>query len=180
MFQLSSENRPNNNTLTVCLRTVINNTFCQANLWAHWWFSVKPLAVLYAFERSIFVQYFMELLSVFILLQVPSINSCALHQVAADSLVRYRCMVQDMFDPELYLARFKVTSRKTGQAVMRSGRYRDIATCAVSSAFTVAVIDSSCPILATMDTEIMSPLLKSKRSKLHSLRSTMGIYEQFY
>lgn len=88
------------------------------------------------------------------MLQVPSINNCALHQVAADSLVRYRCMVQDMFDPELYLARFKVTSRKTGQAVMRSGRYRDIATCAVSTAFTVAVIDSSCPIgvLATMDT----------------------------
>ena len=80
-----------------------------------------------------------------------------------------------MFDPELYLARFKVTSRKTGQAVMRSGRYRDIATCGVSTAFTVAVIDSSCPIgvLATMDTEIMSPLLKSKRSKVHSLRSTM-------
>ena len=118
--------------------------------------------------------------SVLILLQVPSINSCALHQVAADSLVRYRCMVQDMFDPELYLARFKVTSRKTGQAVMRSGRYRDIATCAVSTAFTVAVVDSSCPIgvLTTMDSEIMSPLLKSKRSKpkVHSLMSTMNSF----
>ncbi|KAK7110193.1 mini-chromosome maintenance complex-binding protein-like [Littorina saxatilis] len=61
---------------------------------------------------------------------IPSINSRALHQVAADSVVRYRCMVQDMFDPELYLARFKVTSRKNGESAFRSGRYRDVASCA--------------------------------------------------
>ncbi|KAK7500684.1 hypothetical protein BaRGS_00007928 [Batillaria attramentaria] len=60
---------------------------------------------------------------------VPSINSCALHDVPANSLVRYRCMVQDMFDPELYLAQYQVTNVKTGTVTMRSGRYKDIAEC---------------------------------------------------
>ncbi|XP_076461198.1 mini-chromosome maintenance complex-binding protein-like [Babylonia areolata] len=60
---------------------------------------------------------------------VPSINCHALHKVGADSLVRYRCMVQDMFDPELYLACYQVTSRKTGEVTQRSGHYRDVASC---------------------------------------------------
>ncbi|KAL8579010.1 hypothetical protein ACOMHN_035949 [Nucella lapillus] len=59
---------------------------------------------------------------------VPSINCQALHEVPADSLVRYRCMVQDMFDPELYLATYKVSSG-SGHATRRSGRYRDVAVC---------------------------------------------------
>nr|KAG5709376.1 hypothetical protein BaRGS_029225 [Batillaria attramentaria] len=49
----------------------------------------------------------------------------------ANSLVRYRCMVQDMFDPELYLAQYQVTNVKTGTVTMRSGRYKDIAECGV-------------------------------------------------
>lgn len=38
-------------------------------------------------------------------------------------------MVQDMFDPELYLARYQVTNIKTGTITLRSGRYKDVAEC---------------------------------------------------
>ena len=41
-------------------------------------------------------------------------------------------MVQDMFDPELYLARFKATNSKTGETKHYSGHYRDVASGSVS------------------------------------------------
>jgi hypothetical protein len=52
-------------------------------------------------------------------------------------------MVQDMFDPELYLAKFKVTNLKTGGVAYRSGRFQDVASCLVSWGFAVRVSSSS-------------------------------------
>ena len=37
--------------------------------------------------------------------QVPLLNAVAVHRLPHHSLVRYRCMIQDQFDPEFY---FKV------------------------------------------------------------------------
>ncbi|XP_070539996.1 mini-chromosome maintenance complex-binding protein-like [Ptychodera flava] len=60
---------------------------------------------------------------------VPSLNDAELHNLKANSLVKFRCMVQDMFDPEFYLGIYEVEDRKTGQKTLRTGRYRDIAEC---------------------------------------------------
>ena len=44
--------------------------------------------------------------------QVPSLNTVPLHCIPPNSLVRYRCMIQDMFDPELYLAVYEAVNIK--------------------------------------------------------------------
>ena len=65
--------------------------------------------------------------------QIPSLNDTPLHDVKPNSLVRFRCMIQDMFDPEFYLGLYEVEDNKTGQKSMRSGKYKDVAECGVSS-----------------------------------------------
>ena len=63
--------------------------------------------------------------------QISSLNSNPQHNLQGHSLVRFRCMVQDMFDPEFYLGTYEVKDTKTGMTHMRCGRYRDIAQCLV-------------------------------------------------
>ncbi|XP_045190600.2 mini-chromosome maintenance complex-binding protein-like isoform X2 [Mercenaria mercenaria] len=60
---------------------------------------------------------------------VPSLNDSSLHNLKANSLVRYRCMIQDMYDPEFYLGKYEVKDTATGNTFMRSGKYKDIAEC---------------------------------------------------
>ncbi|XP_035673341.1 mini-chromosome maintenance complex-binding protein-like [Branchiostoma floridae] len=59
---------------------------------------------------------------------VPSLNDTPLHHLKPNSLVKFRCMVQDMFDPEFYLGVYEVTDTKFYFS-LRSGRYKDIAEC---------------------------------------------------
>ena len=54
-----------------------------------------------------------------------------LYELANDSLVRYTCMVQDMFGPEYYCQTMDILNRKTGIRRTCSGRYRDVANCSV-------------------------------------------------
>lgn len=63
---------------------------------------------------------------------IPSLNDTPLHDVKPNSLVRFRCMIQDMFDPEFYLGLYEVEDNKTGQKSMRSGKYKDVAECGVN------------------------------------------------
>ena len=44
-------------------------------------------------------------------------------------LVKFRCMVQDMFDPEYYVASYRVRSVKDGSVKLRCGRFRDVVQC---------------------------------------------------
>ncbi|XP_077992480.1 mini-chromosome maintenance complex-binding protein-like [Glandiceps talaboti] len=60
---------------------------------------------------------------------VPSLNKTMLHNLKPNTLVKFRCMIQDMFDPEFYLGVYEVEDTKTGQTSLRTGRYRDIADC---------------------------------------------------
>lgn len=53
--------------------------------------------------------------------QVPSLNGTPLEQLADGCLVRYRAMVQDQFDPELYLKHYTAVNSTTGHQVTRSG-----------------------------------------------------------
>ncbi|CAI9736278.1 Hypothetical predicted protein [Octopus vulgaris] len=61
--------------------------------------------------------------------QVKSVNSTALHDLIPNSLVRYRCMVQDMFDPEFYMGTYKIKDSCTKQTFVKCGMYRDVAEC---------------------------------------------------
>lgn len=66
------------------------------------------------------------------MLKVPSLNDSPLHELRANSVVRFRCMVQDMFDPEFYLGVYEVADLESGKTSLKSGKYRDIAQCGVS------------------------------------------------
>ena len=63
--------------------------------------------------------------------QIPSLNDIPLHSLKPNSLVRLRCMIQDMYDPEFYLGLYEVEDNKTGAKTMRSGKYKDVAQCGV-------------------------------------------------
>ena len=65
--------------------------------------------------------------------QIPSLNDTPLHNLKPNSLVRFRCMIQDMFDPEFYLGIYEVEDKKTGEKAMKSGKYKDVAECGVIS-----------------------------------------------
>jgi len=63
------------------------------------------------------------------LASIPSLNDVLNHELADGQLVRFRAMVQDMFDPEFYLSQYQVRNLSTGEIRTVSGRYRDIAPC---------------------------------------------------
>ncbi|XP_011311166.1 mini-chromosome maintenance complex-binding protein [Fopius arisanus] len=60
--------------------------------------------------------------------EIPSINSTALHNLRDGQLVRFRGMIQDMYNPEFYFERYEVIDRNGGK-IIRSGMYRDTALC---------------------------------------------------
>jgi len=60
---------------------------------------------------------------------VTSLNDVANQDLKDGQLVRFRCMIQDMFDPEFYLAEYQVKSLVDGTVRTVSGRYRDTLVC---------------------------------------------------
>uniref|UniRef100_G1NFW4 Mini-chromosome maintenance complex-binding protein n=1 Tax=Meleagris gallopavo TaxID=9103 RepID=G1NFW4_MELGA len=63
------------------------------------------------------------------LLQVPSLNDVPVHYLKPNSLVKFRCMVQDMFDPEFYMGVYETVDPNTNARVLHFGKYRDVAEC---------------------------------------------------
>ena len=61
--------------------------------------------------------------------RVPSLNDIPSHLLKSKSLVRFRCMVQDMFDPEFYLAVYEVVNKADNSSNLRYGMYQDIVNC---------------------------------------------------
>ncbi|CAM4592171.1 unnamed protein product, partial [Lepidochelys olivacea] len=60
---------------------------------------------------------------------VPSLNDVPLHYLKPNSLVKFRCMVQDMFDPEFYMGVYETIDPNTKTRVLHFGKYRDVAEC---------------------------------------------------
>ncbi|XP_075071637.1 mini-chromosome maintenance complex-binding protein isoform X2 [Mixophyes fleayi] len=60
---------------------------------------------------------------------VPSLNDVPLHYLKPNSLVKFRCMVQDMFDPEFYMGVYETIDLGTNSRAVHLGKYRDVADC---------------------------------------------------
>lgn len=61
--------------------------------------------------------------------RVPSLNDTPSHLLKSKSLVRFRCMVQDMFDPEFFLAAYETVDKSNNSSSMRCGMYQDMVSC---------------------------------------------------
>lgn len=62
---------------------------------------------------------------------VPSLNDVPLHYLRPNSLVKFRCLIQDMFDPEFYMAAYETVDPNTKAKVLRNGKYKDVTECGV-------------------------------------------------
>ena len=62
-------------------------------------------------------------------LRVPSLNDIPSHLLKSKNLVRFRCMVQDMFDPEFYLAVYETVNKVDNSSKLRCGMYQDVVRC---------------------------------------------------
>ncbi|XP_060728622.1 mini-chromosome maintenance complex-binding protein isoform X2 [Tachysurus vachellii] len=62
---------------------------------------------------------------------VPSLNDVPLHYLKPNSLVKFRCMVQDMFDPEFFMGVYETVDPSTNTKVLRCGKYKDVTDCGV-------------------------------------------------
>ncbi|CAG5133455.1 unnamed protein product, partial [Candidula unifasciata] len=71
-------------------------------------------------------EYFSQVLEADSVLQVPSLNSVPLDQLPSGILVKYRCMIQDVFDPQFCYSQYKVTNSETKTTRTEYGLYRDI------------------------------------------------------
>ncbi|CAD6202129.1 GSCOCG00002955001-RA-CDS [Cotesia congregata] len=60
---------------------------------------------------------------------IPSLNNLPLHVLKDGQLVRFSGMIQDMYNPELYMEKYQVKNLDTGSVNMRSGMYQDILKC---------------------------------------------------
>ncbi|XP_046864540.1 mini-chromosome maintenance complex-binding protein-like isoform X2 [Xenia sp. Carnegie-2017] len=58
--------------------------------------------------------------------KVQSLNDKPLDEIIPNTLVRFRCMIQDMFEPEYYLARYETVNTLDGTKAMHLGYYRDV------------------------------------------------------
>ena len=82
-----------------------------------------------SWERAVEEHFRSELAKPGAMAGVTSLNTTANHSISDGQLVKFRCMVQDMFDPEYYMAEYKVKSLKDGSIKTRSGRFRDTVQC---------------------------------------------------
>nr|XP_020460023.1 mini-chromosome maintenance complex-binding protein [Monopterus albus] len=62
---------------------------------------------------------------------VPSLNDVPLHYLKPNSLVKFRCLIQDMFDPEFYMGVYETVDLPTQAKVLRCGKYKDVTECGV-------------------------------------------------
>ncbi|GFR78748.1 mini-chromosome maintenance complex-binding protein [Elysia marginata] len=69
--------------------------------------------------------YFSQRLTEDTLRNLPSVNSTPLDQLASGSVVKYRCMVQDVFDPQYYVGRYTVTNSDSSRTRIQCGSFRD-------------------------------------------------------
>ncbi|KAF7990707.1 hypothetical protein HCN44_000512 [Aphidius gifuensis] len=61
--------------------------------------------------------------------EIPSLNAVDIQDLQDGQLVRFRGMVQDMYNPEFYFQSYEVINKKTGEGNVKSGLYKDSASC---------------------------------------------------
>lgn len=54
-----------------------------------------------------------QIITVVALVKVPSLNDVPLHYLKPNSLVKFRCLIQDMFDPEFYMGTYEAVDPST-------------------------------------------------------------------
>ncbi|XP_072247473.1 mini-chromosome maintenance complex-binding protein [Leuresthes tenuis] len=64
-------------------------------------------------------------------MMVPSLNDVPLHYLKPNSLVKFRCLIQDMFDPEFYMGVYETVDPSTQAKTLRCGKYKDVTECGV-------------------------------------------------
>jgi len=69
--------------------------------------------------------YFDQRLNAESMLMIPSLNNVSLDEMRSGSLVKYRCMVQDVFDPQFCLGAYTVHNLKTQKTRFECGAFRD-------------------------------------------------------
>ncbi|CAL4089600.1 unnamed protein product, partial [Meganyctiphanes norvegica] len=74
-----------------------------------------------------------------VLKKLPWINETPLHRLRPNQVVRFRGVIQDMFDNEFFLDTYEVRNKTTGSTKLRPGRYKDVTDCA---AHEEVVVDS--------------------------------------
>lgn len=57
---------------------------------------------------------------------VPSLNDVPLHYLKPNGLVKFRCFVQDMFDPEFFMGAYETVNPTTKARTLRCGKYKDV------------------------------------------------------
>ncbi|XP_041866407.1 mini-chromosome maintenance complex-binding protein isoform X2 [Melanotaenia boesemani] len=62
---------------------------------------------------------------------VPSLNDVPLHYLKPNSLVKFRCLIQDMFDPEFFMGVYEMIDPSTKAKMLRCGKYKDVTECGV-------------------------------------------------
>ena len=82
-----------------------------------------------SWERAVEDHFRTELAKPGAMAGVTSLNTTTNHSLSDGQLVKFRCMVQDMFDPEYYMAEYKVKSLKDGSVKTKSGQFRDTVQC---------------------------------------------------
>jgi hypothetical protein len=60
-----------------------------------------------------------------LLKQLPLLNTTPVDKIPPRSLVRYRCMIQDMFDQELFMGLFYQVHKETGERLACHGKYQE-------------------------------------------------------
>lgn len=67
-----------------------------------------------------------------VLTEIPLLNNVQSHEIKDKELVRFRGMIQDMYNPEYYLKEYEVKNTDTGNIDVRCGMYMDFARCLVN------------------------------------------------
>lgn len=58
--------------------------------------------------------------------QIPSLNAISSEQLPDHTLVRFRCMVQDVLDPEYYVGVYEEVNQATKSKTLKTAKYQDL------------------------------------------------------
>ncbi|XP_051504614.1 mini-chromosome maintenance complex-binding protein-like isoform X1 [Myxocyprinus asiaticus] len=62
---------------------------------------------------------------------VPSLNDVPMHYLKPNSFVKFRCIVQDMFDPEFFMGVYEMNDPTSNSKLLKCGKYKDVTECGV-------------------------------------------------
>lgn len=65
--------------------------------------------------------------------KIPLLNVQNPQDLQVNKLVRFKGMIQDMFNPEYYYETYEVVNKETKEKHVLPGKYRDTAVCDVSN-----------------------------------------------